>query len=102
MLTLVVKPHWVCYKLVETIEKPCSNFLAQTSELCKGIPSVNGYPTSKDNHDSWGTCTTSLECKTIITAVLMVMSGMDPHMITGNLGWVLVKSLVGLCRSGFY
>jgi hypothetical protein len=27
---------------------------------------------------------------------------MDPHMITGNLGWVLVKSLVGLCRSGFY
>jgi hypothetical protein len=45
-------------------------------------------------------CTTSAKCKTIITAVLTVMSGMDPHMISGNLGWVLVKSLVWLCQSG--
>jgi hypothetical protein len=43
---------------------------------------------SKDNHDSWGMCTTSAECKIIITVVLTVMSGMDPHMISGNLGWV--------------
>jgi hypothetical protein len=43
---------------------------------------------SKDDHDSWVTCTTSTECKTVITAVLMVMSGMDPHIISGNLGWV--------------
>jgi hypothetical protein len=50
---------------------------------------------SKDNHDSWGTCTTSVECKTIITVVLMVMSVMDPHMISGNLGWVFVKSRLG-------
>jgi hypothetical protein len=42
----------------------------------------------EDNHDSWVTCTTSAECKTIITAVLMVMSGMDPHMIRWNLGLV--------------
>jgi hypothetical protein len=33
-------------------------------------------------------CTTSVECKTIITAVLTVMSGMDPHMICWNLRWV--------------
>jgi hypothetical protein len=33
-------------------------------------------------------CTTFAECKTIITVVLTVMSGMDPHMISGNLGWV--------------
>jgi hypothetical protein len=46
---------------------------------------------SKDNHDSWGTCITSAECKTIITAVLTVMSGMDPHMVSGNLGWVLLS-----------
>jgi hypothetical protein len=45
---------------------------------------------SKDNHDSWGTCTTSAQCKTVITVVLTVMSGMDPHMISGNLGWVLL------------
>jgi hypothetical protein len=35
-------------------------------------------------------CTTSAECKTIIIAMLTVMSGMDPHMISGNLRWVLV------------
>jgi hypothetical protein len=41
---------------------------------------------SKDNHDSWVMCTTSAECKTVITVVLTVMSGMEPHMISGNLG----------------
>jgi hypothetical protein len=37
-------------------------------------------------------------CKveTVIIAVLMVMSGMDPHMISGNPGLGLV------CRSGSY
>jgi hypothetical protein len=40
---------------------------------------------SEDNHNTWVTCTTSAECKTSITAVLMVMSGMDPHMIRWNL-----------------
>jgi hypothetical protein len=57
---------------------------------------------SKDNHDSWVTCTTSVECKTVITAVLTVMIGMDPHMITGNFGMGNGYVLVGLCRSGFY
>jgi hypothetical protein len=33
----------------------------------------------------------SAECKTVITAVLTVMSGLDPHMISGNLGWVLLS-----------
>jgi hypothetical protein len=41
---------------------------------------------SEDNDDSWVMCTTSAECKTVIIAVLMVMSGMDPHMISGNPG----------------
>jgi hypothetical protein len=52
---------------------------------------------SEDNHDSWVTCTTSAECKTVITVVLTVMSGMDPHMISGNsgFGWV---GLVGLSK----
>jgi hypothetical protein len=43
---------------------------------------------SEDNHDSWVTCTTSVECKIVITAVLTVMSGMDPHMISGNTEFV--------------
>jgi hypothetical protein len=38
----------------------------------------------------WGMCTTSVECKTVIIVMLKVMSGMDPHMISGNLGWVLL------------
>jgi hypothetical protein len=46
---------------------------------------------SKDNHDSWEMCITSVECKTVITVVLMVMSDMDPYMISGNLGWVLLS-----------
>jgi hypothetical protein len=32
----------------------------------------------------------------------MVMSGMDPHMISGNLGWVfLVKSWLGCVKVDF-
>jgi hypothetical protein len=30
MLTLAVKPQWVRYKLDETIEQPCCDFLAHT------------------------------------------------------------------------
>jgi hypothetical protein len=46
---------------------------------------------SEDNQDLWVTCTTSAECKTVITAVLTVMSGIDPYMISGNtgFGWVV-------------
>jgi hypothetical protein len=66
-------------------------FLAHTLEVCKSACRYNEYSASKDNHDSWGTCTTSAECKTIITVMLMIMSGMDPHMISGNLGWVLLS-----------
>jgi hypothetical protein len=51
----------------------------------------------EDNHDSWVTCIASAECKIVITVVLTVMSGMDPHMIRGNpgFGWV---GLVGLSK----
>jgi hypothetical protein len=52
---------------------------------------------SKDNHDSWVMCITSAECKTVITPVLTVMSGMDPHMISGNIGMGDDYVLVGLC-----
>jgi hypothetical protein len=55
---------------------------------------------SKDNHDSWGTCTTSVECKTIVTVVLTIMCGMDPHMVSGNQGWVFVKSWLGCVEVG--
>jgi hypothetical protein len=61
-----VKPQWVRYKLDEVIEKPYSDVLAHT----------------KDDYDSWGMCTTSPECRTIMIAMLTVMSGMDPHTIS--------------------
>jgi hypothetical protein len=54
-----------------------------------------------DGHDSWGTCTTSTKYKPDITVVLTITSGMDPHMISGNLGWVLVMSWLGCVEVGF-
>jgi hypothetical protein len=82
-----VKPQWVHYKLGKAIEQSYSDVLAHTLEVCKGAHLYNGYLASKDDHDSWETCTASAECKTVIIAMLTVMSGMDPHMISGNLGW---------------
>jgi hypothetical protein len=35
MLTLVVKPQWVHYKLDEVIEKPCSDLLASHQRKCE-------------------------------------------------------------------
>jgi hypothetical protein len=86
-----VKPQWVCCKLGKTIEQPCSDVLAHTPEVCKRTRLYNGYPAIKDDCDSWGMCTTSAECKTVITAVLTVMSGIDPHMIS--------RTQVGLVES---
>jgi hypothetical protein len=79
-----VKPQWVCCKLGKAIEQPCSDVLAHTPEVCKGTRLYNGYPTIKDDRDSWGRCTTFVECKTVITVVLTVMSDLDPHMISGT------------------
>jgi hypothetical protein len=79
-----VKPQWVRCKLGETIEQTCSDVLAHTPEVCKGTRLYNGYSTIKDDRDSWEMCTTSIEYKNVITVVLTVMSGMDPHMISGT------------------
>jgi hypothetical protein len=38
-------------------------------------------------------CTTAAKCKTFMTDVLTVMSGMDPHMISGT--WDLVWLSLG-------
>jgi hypothetical protein len=43
MLTLAVKPQWVCYKLDKTIDQPCSDCLAHTSEVCKGAHRYDKY-----------------------------------------------------------
>jgi hypothetical protein len=89
MLTLALKPQWVRYKLDETIKQSCSDVLAHTWKCVRVLIGTTSIRLSEDNHDSWVTCTTSAECKTIITVVLTVMSGMDPHMISWNLrlGW---------------
>jgi hypothetical protein len=79
-----MKPQWVRCKLDENIEQSCSDVLAHTSKVCKGTHLYKGYLAIKDGRDSWGMCTTPAECKTIITAVLAVMSSMDPHMISGT------------------
>jgi hypothetical protein len=77
-----VKTQRVRCKLGKTNEQPCSDVLARTLEVCKGTHLYNGYPVIKDDRDSWGMCTTSAECKTVITVMLTVMSGLNPHMIS--------------------
>jgi hypothetical protein len=91
-----VKPQRVRCKLGKTIEQPCSDVLTHTPEVCKGTCLYNGYLAIKDDRDSGGMCTTSTECKTVITAVLTVMSGMDPHMISGTRVGLLELGLVSL------
>jgi hypothetical protein len=72
--------------------KPLNNLVVisyHTPQKCvRVLIGTTSIQLSKDNHDSWGTCTASVACKTVITAMLTVMSGMDPHMTSGNLGWV--------------
>jgi hypothetical protein len=91
-----VKPQQVCCKLGETIEQPCSDVLAHTPEVCKGTRLYNGYPAIKDDHDSWGMCPASIECKTVITAMVTVMRGMDPHMISGTRVGLVELGMVSL------
>jgi hypothetical protein len=43
MLTLAVNPQWVRYKLDETVKQSCSDFLAHTSNVCKGAHQYNEY-----------------------------------------------------------
>jgi hypothetical protein len=64
--------------------------------VCRGTRLYNGYPAIKDDGDSWGNCTTSAECKTVLTAMLTVMSGMDPHMISGTRAGLVELGLVSL------
>jgi hypothetical protein len=77
-----MKPQRVRCKLGKTIEQPYSDVLPHTPEVCKDTCLYNRYPAIKDDHDSCGMYTTSAECKTVITAVPTVMSGIDPHMIS--------------------
>jgi hypothetical protein len=95
-MTPPVKPQQVCCKQGKTIEQPCSDVLAHTSEVCKSTHLYNGYPAIKDDCDSWGMRTTSAECRTIITVMLMVMSAMDPHMISGTRVGLVLLGLVSI------
>jgi hypothetical protein len=61
---------------------------------------MNGCLATKDNHDSWGMFTTFVECRSVKTTMLTVLSCMDPHMIretwigmVGMLGWLVSCSL---------
>jgi hypothetical protein len=89
-----VKPQRVRGNLGKTIEQPCNDVLAHTPKVCKGTHLYNGYPATEDDRDSWVTCTTSVECKIVRRAVLTVMSGMDPHMISGTRVGLIESSMV--------
>jgi hypothetical protein len=102
MLMLAVKPQRVHCKLDELLNSLVVISWHTPWKCVRVLVGTTSIRLSKDNHDSWVTCTSSAEYKTIITAVLTVMSGMDPHMISGNIGMGNCYVLVGLCQSGFY
>jgi hypothetical protein len=89
-----VKPQRVRCKLGKTIEQPCSDVLTHTPEVCKGTHLYNRYQATDDDRDSWETCTTSAESKTVITAARTIMSSMDPHMISGTRVGLVDSSMV--------
>jgi hypothetical protein len=91
-----VKPQRVRCKLGKTSEQPYSDVLAHTPEVCKGTRLYNGYPAIKDDRNSWGMCTTSVECKAVLIVVLTVMSGIDPHIIRGTRVGLVEFGLVSL------
>jgi hypothetical protein len=64
--------------------------------VCKGTRLYNWYPALKDDHNSWGMCTTSAEYKIVIIVVLTIMSSMDPHMISGTRVVLVELGLVSL------
>jgi hypothetical protein len=47
MLILAVKPQWVCYKLDEIIEQPCSDFRSThlgTVQGCSSVQRLFSFP----------------------------------------------------------
>jgi hypothetical protein len=52
MLMLAVKPRWVRYKLDETIDQSCSDFLAHTLKCVRVLVGTMSIQLSEDNHDS--------------------------------------------------
>ena len=69
------------YKLAEVMEKPCSDLLALTpKEVCEcdgtGIMEIlfSHLATGDEITTRGEICTTSAECKTVLTAVLAVTS----------------------------
>jgi hypothetical protein len=70
-----------------------------TPQNCvKVFHQINGCLATKDNHDSWGMCTTTAECRTVMTAMLTVMSSMDPHTI--RVTWIDMVGRLGFTQYG--
>jgi hypothetical protein len=99
-LTSWVKPQWVHYELEEAIEKSGSDILAHTRRCVEVFCWINGCLDTKDNRDSWGLWMTSAECRTIMTVVLMVMNGVDPHVI--RVTWISTVAMLGWLVSLFF
>jgi hypothetical protein len=63
----------------------------------KVLCQINGCLATKDNLDSWGMCTTYVECRTIMTTMVKVKRGNDPHTITVT--WVGMVGSSGVGQS---
>ena len=69
----------------DSLEKPRSVPMQSYLRKCDMVlgPHLHGWVQSSSEllRELWWKCTTSAECKTDISAVLTVMSGLDPHKI---------------------
>jgi hypothetical protein len=75
-------------KLEEAIEMPYSDLSVIHRRKCThGRMEIFLVADGWQNHYIWGMCTTSAKCKTIITDMLMVKSGMNPHKISWATSW---------------
>jgi hypothetical protein len=101
MLTLAVKPQWLPYKLVETIEKPCSDFLAHTSEVCNGIPFVQRVSGCQGYSRLMGNVYNLCRVSNYYSSHAHGHERHGPSHDWCNLGWVLVKSWLGCVEVGF-
>jgi hypothetical protein len=91
MLTPMVKPQWVRYKLDETIEQPCSDFLAHTLEVCK----ASKYWTYRSHTGGIGPVS--------LVACRQQKLDFSPllHWLFWERSWVRTRGPVGRCAVGW-
>jgi hypothetical protein len=81
------------------LNEPLKDFIVNPTDLSWKWVKRLVISGERVNHDSQWKCTTSAECKTVITAMLMVTSGIGPLQ---NKWWTLMIMLITMIIVSFY